>query len=163
MCHWEWTVIQREENVIQRSCPSDSKNSSWVYENNMYVALDVLVLLPKCCNWGFWLPSTLKTNYLLALNFVLYWFRVWSGCKRAEFLFILNKLSYSESSEVASYSCCIIKSSNPNVLICMSATTLFFKSFFYRYFLEDHESQRALGGEEHFIFIRLVLKYMMHS
>lgn len=119
---------QRKENVVQRTCPSDIKNS-YVYKSSMYVALS------KCCSWGFWLLSALKTNCLLALKLSCTGF-VQSGCKRAEFLFALNKPAYSESSEVASL--CVLKS-NTNVLICVSATiaVLFFESL-HRYFLEKH-------------------------
>lgn len=82
----------------------------------MYVALDVPLLLSKCCKWGFWLLSPLKTNSSLALKWSYAVF-VWSGCKKAESLFTLLKLAYSESSEIASYSCYKIKSSYPNLHI----------------------------------------------
>lgn len=37
-----------------------------VYKTNMYVALDVLVLYFKCCNW---LMNTLTTNFLSCTGF----------------------------------------------------------------------------------------------
>lgn len=134
--HSETSVTGNEESERRKYCPKNSpfryQNNNWVYKSNMYIALDVLKLLSKCCGWVFWLLTTSKTNCLLALKLSYTGF-VWSGWKRAEFLFTLNKLAYSEK-----WLLIRVVKSNGNVLMCVSTTiaVLFFLSL-HRYFLEE--------------------------
>lgn len=90
----------------------------------MYVTMDVL--FSKCCGWGH-----LESKLLVGFEFVLYWLCL-GECKRAQFLFTLNKLILNQLLLIH-----VIKP-NPIAFICVPVTiiVLFFKSL-HTYFLGE--------------------------